>query len=45
MRMPAQPARDNECVIRHVSEALNAGDREAGKQLAAADIELDTRVT
>jgi ketosteroid isomerase-like protein len=43
--MAAERAQDNERVIRRVYKALNVGDLEAGKQLSAANIELETRFT
>jgi ketosteroid isomerase-like protein len=43
--MASGPPPDNETVIRHSFEALNALDIEAGKRLMDADIELETRFT
>lgn len=45
MRVPSEHAQDNEGLIRAAFDRLNAGDLEAGKELMAADVELDTRVT
>jgi ketosteroid isomerase-like protein len=43
--MPPRAAVDNERVIRRLYEALNADDLEAGIELTAPDIELETRFT